>query len=85
METMKTLALRLYGENDLRLERFDLPEITDDEILADIVTNSICMSDYKASIQGAKHKRVPDDVATNPIILGHEFCGKLLKMSLIHI
>ncbi|MBQ9432237.1 MAG: zinc-binding dehydrogenase [Kiritimatiellae bacterium] len=77
---MKTLALRLYGENDLRLERFDLPEITDDESLADIVTNSICMSDYKATIQGGKHKRVPDDVATNPIIIGHEFCGRLLKV-----
>jgi threonine dehydrogenase-like Zn-dependent dehydrogenase len=77
---MKTLALRLYGENDLRLERFDLPELKDDEILADIVTNSICMSDYKATIQGANHKRVPKDIATNPIILGHEFCGKLLKV-----
>ena len=77
---METLALRLYGENDLRLERFDLPEITDDEILADIVTNSICMSDYKATIQGAQHKRVPDDVDCNPIILGHEFCGKFLKI-----
>ena len=77
---MKTLALRLHGKDDLRLERFDLPEITDDEILADIVTNSICMSDYKAAIQGAAHKRVPDDVAQNPIILGHEFCGKLLKV-----
>lgn len=77
---MKTLALRLYGEKDLRLERFELNDITDDEILADIVTNSICMSDYKASIQGGKHKRVPDDVATNPIILGHEFCGQLLKV-----
>lgn len=77
---MKTLALRLYGENDLRLERFDLPEITDDEILADIVTNSICMSDYKATIQGARHKRVPDDVAENPVIIGHEFCGRLLKV-----
>ena len=51
---MQSLALRLYGENDLRLERFDLPEITDDEILADIITNSICMSDYKATI------KVPD-------------------------
>ncbi len=77
---MKTLALRLYGENDLRLERFALPEITEDEILADIVTNSICMSDYKATIQGANHKRVPKDIAANPIILGHEFCGKLLKV-----
>lgn len=77
---MKSLALRLYGANDLRLERFDLPEITDDEILADIVTNSICMSDYKATIQGAGHKRVPKDIDVNPIILGHEFCGKLLKV-----
>jgi len=77
---MESLALRLYGENDLRLERFDLPEIGEDEILADIVTNSICMSDYKATIQGAKHKRVPDDVAENPIILGHEFCGKILAV-----
>ena len=80
METMKTLALRLYGENDLRLERFDLPEITDDEILADIVTNSICMSDYKATIQGANHKRVPKDIDRNPIIIGHEFCGRLLQV-----
>lgn len=79
-DIMKTLALRLYGQNDLRLEHFDLPEISDDEILADIVTNSICMSDHKAAIQGASHKRVPDDIAENPIIIGHEFCGKLLKV-----
>ena len=77
---METLALRLYGKKDLRLERFQLNDIKDDEILADIVTNSICMSDYKAAIQGGSHKRVPDDVAQNPIILGHEFCGKLLKV-----
>jgi L-sorbose 1-phosphate reductase len=77
---METLALRLYGKKDLRLERFELNEIGDDEILADIVTNSICMSDYKAAMQGGSHKRVPDDVADNPIILGHEFCGKLLQV-----
>ncbi len=77
---METLALRLYGKKDLRLERFELNEIGDDEVLADIVTNSICMSDYKAAMQGGSHKRVPDDVADNPIILGHEFCGKLLQV-----
>jgi len=77
---MQTLAVRLYGKNDLRLERFELPEITDDEILADIVSNSICMSDYKAAIQGGEHKRVPDNVAENPIIIGHEFCGRFLKV-----
>jgi len=72
---MKTTAVRLYGKNDLRLETFDLPPMRDDEILAEIVSDSICMSSYKAAKQGADHKRVPDDVADNPVIIGHEFCG----------
>lgn len=72
---MKTKALRLYGKNDLRLEEFELPAITEDEILAEVVTDSICMSSYKAAQQGGDHKRVPDDVENNPIIIGHEFCG----------
>ena len=77
---MQTKAIRLYGENDLRLETFELPEIRDDEILAKVVSDSICMSSYKATIQGAKHKRVPDDVAENPVIIGHEFCGEIIKV-----
>ncbi len=72
---MQTKAVRLYGINDLRLESFELPKIKDDEILAQVVSDSLCMSSYKAAVQGADHKRVPDDVAKNPIIIGHEFCG----------
>lgn len=41
---MKTKALRLYGAKDLRTEEFELPEITDDEILAEVISDSICMS-----------------------------------------
>ncbi len=77
---MKTKAVRLYGKNDLRLEEFDLPEIKEDEILVRIVSDSICMSTYKAAIQGADHKRVPNDVAENPIIVGHEFSGDIVKV-----
>ena len=77
---MKTTAVRLYGEMDLRMEEFELPEITDGEILAEIISDSICMSSYKAACQGKNHKRVPDDVAENPIIIGHEFCGRLVKV-----
>ncbi len=77
---MKTKAVRLYGKNDLRLEEFELPEIKDSEILAHVISDSICMSSYKASIQGADHKRVPNDVAENPIIIGHEFCGEIVKV-----
>lgn len=77
---MKTRAVRLYGKKDLRLEEFELPAIKDNEILAKVVSDSICMSSYKASSQGPDHKRVPDDVAKNPIIVGHEFAGELLEV-----
>ncbi len=77
---MLTKAVRLYGKNDLRLEEFELPAIRDDEILAHIITDSICMSSYKAAIQGADHKRVPNNVAENPVIIGHEFCGEIVEV-----
>ena len=77
---MRTKALRLYGKNDLRLEAFDLPEITDGEILAHVVSDSLCMSSYKAASQGPAHKRVPADVAENPVIIGHEFCGEIVAV-----
>jgi threonine dehydrogenase-like Zn-dependent dehydrogenase len=77
---MKTKAVRLYGVNDLRLEEFELPEIKDDEILARVISDSICMSTYKAVIQGTKHKRVPEDIAINPVITGHEFAGVIEKV-----
>jgi len=48
--------------------------------LAKVVTDSLCMSTYKAASQGSDHKRVPDDVAENPIIVGHEFSGDLVQV-----
>lgn len=77
---MKTRAVRLYGKRDLRLEEFELPPIKEDEILAKVVSDSLCMSSYKASTQGIDHKRIPNDVAENPIIIGHEFTGELLEI-----
>ena len=77
---MKTKAVRLYGKKDLRLEEFELPAIKDDEILASVVTDSICMSTWKLANQGVDHKKAPDVVATNPIIVGHEFCGEILEV-----
>jgi L-sorbose 1-phosphate reductase len=77
---MKTKAVRIYGKKDLRLEEFELPELQDDEILASVISDSICMSSHKAAIQGAEHKRVPDDVNINPTIIGHEFAGVIQKV-----
>ncbi len=81
---MKTKAVRLHGAKDLRLDTFELPEITDDEILAEIVSDSLCMSTYKCATLGAAHKRVHEDVAEHPAIMGHEFAGNIVKVGKNH-
>jgi L-sorbose 1-phosphate reductase len=77
---MKTKAVRIYGVNDLRLEEFELPPIKDDEILAKVVSDSICMSSHKLAMQGNAHKRVKSDLAKRPVMIGHEFCGVLVEV-----
>ena len=76
---MLTKAVRLYGANDLRIEKFQLPEIGAQEVLIKVVSDSLCASTYKAVIQGSAHKRVPEDIAQNPVIIGHEMCGTVIK------
>ena len=70
----------MYGKSDLRVEAFELPEIKDNEILSKVVCDSLCMSSYKAAIQGTDHKRIPDDVAENPVMIGHEFAGEIVEV-----
>lgn len=77
---MKTKAVRLYGKKDLRLEEFELPKIGEGEILAKVVCDSLCMSSYKASTEGTDHKRIPNDISKNPIIIGHEFAGEIVEV-----
>ena len=77
---MKTKAMRLYGAGDIRLEEFELPAITADEVLIRVVSDSVCASTYKAVKQGTAHKRVPPDVAEYPVIIGHEMCGEILEV-----
>lgn len=77
---MKTKAVRLYGVNDLRLEEFELPPIKDDEILAEVVSDSVCMSSHKLAMQGDAHKRVRAKLSENPVIIGHEFCGTMVEV-----
>ena len=77
---MRNRAVRLHGQNDLRLDTFELPDIREDEILARVVSDSICMSTYKAAIQGTRHKRVPANVAEHPAIVGHECCGVIERV-----
>jgi len=77
---MRTHAVRLYGKDDLRLETFELPPIKDNEILARVISDSLCMSSYKATKQGAEHKRIPENVTNNPVMIGHEFSGEIIEV-----
>lgn len=77
---MKATALRLYGAMDLRLETFELPEITEEEILLRVESDTVCASTYKAVKQGSGHKRVPPDIAEHPVVIGHEMCGTIEKV-----
>ena len=77
---MKTKAVRIYGKKDLRMEEFELPGMQEDEILAHVISDSICMSSHKAALQGAEHKRVPDDIHINPTMIGHEFAGVIIEV-----
>ncbi|MDP2791046.1 MAG: zinc-binding dehydrogenase [Rectinemataceae bacterium] len=77
---MKTKAVRIHGVNDLKLEELELPRLRDDEILAEVVSDSICMSSHKLAMQGDAHKRVRSPLATTPVIIGHEFCGRIVEV-----
>lgn len=76
----KSIALRIHGKNDLRIDEVELPEIKDDEILATVVSDTMCMSSWKLAKEGENHKKTPDDLANNPAMIGHEFSGKILKV-----
>jgi threonine dehydrogenase-like Zn-dependent dehydrogenase len=72
---MKAKAWRLYGAKDARLEDIELEAAGEDGIVVEIVTNTICLSDYKGATLGTGHKRVPKDIATRPTMFGHEVSG----------
>ncbi len=77
---MLVKGVRMHGPLKVSMDEFEIPEIKDDEILASVVTNSLCMSTYKAAKLGEGHRRVPNNISTNPIITGHEFAGEIVKV-----
>ncbi len=72
---MKAKAWRLYGAGDARLENIEIEGAGDEGIVVELVTNTICLSDYKGASLGTGHKRVPRDISTRPTMFGHEIAG----------
>ena len=53
---MKTKVAAIYGKRDVRLREFELPEITDNELLVSVISDSVCLSTWKAALLGSEHK-----------------------------
>ncbi len=77
---VQTTAAVICGEKNVQLRTFELPDITDDELLVKNISNSICLSTYKAALLGSQHKRVPDNINEVPVITGHEYAGIIVQV-----
>ena len=77
---MKVKGVRLYGVKDIRLEEFEIPEIAEDEILLQIECNGIAMSTLKEITLAQRHLRVPKNIKKHPVLIGHEFSGRIAKV-----
>ncbi|MGR5499326.1 zinc-binding dehydrogenase [Vibrio sp. DNB22_10_4] len=77
---VETTAAVICGEKNIQLRTFDLPAISADELLVKNISNSVCLSTYKAALLGSKHKRVPEDIAETPVITGHEYAGIIVEV-----
>ncbi|STL65990.1 putative oxidoreductase [Escherichia coli] len=53
---MKTKVAAIYGKRDVRLREFELPEITDNELLVSVISDSVCLSTWKAALLCSEHK-----------------------------
>lgn len=77
---MKTKVAAIYGKQDVRIREFELPEISDNELLVNVISDSVCLSTWKAAKLGSEHKRVPDDLENHPVITGHECAGVIVEV-----
>lgn len=77
---MLARAAVLSAKNKIEVKDIELPKITEDELLVKIISNSICLSTYKAALLGEEHKRVPSDIKEHPPITGHEFAGMIVEV-----
>lgn len=62
----------LYGNEDIRYEEWEMPEISDGEVLIKVKMTGICGSDIPRVLHNGAHYY--------PIVLGHEFSGEIAKV-----
>ena len=65
-------AAVLHGQNDLRVEKVDMPKINEGEVLVRVKASGVCGSDMPRVLGTGAHYY--------PIILGHEFSGEVVEI-----
>lgn len=68
-------AIQLLGKERIRLTEVPIPEIGDNEALLRVRAASLCGTDVRMYKNG--YKNVSEE---NPLILGHEFAGDIVKV-----
>jgi len=69
-------SLKLYGPRDLRLVEEPVPQPQPDEVLLRVRAVTVCHSDIHYYRDG----RIGNTVSTEPLVLGHEFCGEVVQV-----
>jgi L-iditol 2-dehydrogenase len=69
-------ALRLFGPRDLRVVEEAMPEPAPGEALLRVSAVTVCHSD----IHYYRYGRIGDTVSDVPLVLGHEFSGKVIEV-----
>ncbi|XP_075979911.1 sorbitol dehydrogenase-like [Anticarsia gemmatalis] len=69
-------AAVLYGPYDVRIEKWPMPEINENEVLVKMECVGICGSDVKMYTTGSCGM----EVVSKPIVLGHEGAGVVTKI-----
>ncbi|MDR3210964.1 MAG: alcohol dehydrogenase catalytic domain-containing protein [Planctomycetota bacterium] len=68
---MDMLAARLYGKDDLRLERMPIPEIGPGEMLLKVKAAAVCGTDLRMLQNGT---------GVSPLVLAHELAGVIDRL-----
>jgi L-iditol 2-dehydrogenase len=66
----------LYGPRDLRVETRPLAEPGPHEVVVEVAAVGVCGSD----VHYYEHGRVGSRVVKDPLILGHEVCGRVAAL-----
>ncbi|CAK9786460.1 sorbitol dehydrogenase [Cutaneotrichosporon oleaginosum] len=66
----------LHGVEDVKIENRPIPEVENDEVLIEVAKTGICGSD----VHYLQHGRIGSFVVKEPMCLGHESSGKVVKL-----